>query len=488
MKLRIAVLTLALLAVATSAACATAPHLGTPEVITSFSGESDITGSSSTAGHGDAYVVFHRVIGRNIYSVVHRDDHGHAHAFDIPTPSGTYPQAIRLVALEAGGGMAIWDETVTQSVLERSWTADGRLGPVHPVMSHVQTYDNAGFGGPRWRVRADGAGTVVVATTGLPPTDLAKVIATVRDPGGRFSPEQELSRPIPLALDQLAISPIAADGTVAISWAPESGGAAGTRAIRNGRATTFGAPAPWPFTPEIGLTATNRTILADDGSGITISERVARLCLCIRPRVFSWNGGVRVLAFQHADRTTGESGGWYIARAGADGVFDGAVKATTNASSVPVRRARAGEIGFARFDTNTDNNLFRRHSRLVVVPFGTHVARSRRAPRLGFGTSSRLHGAHHLLVPVYCDRVCTVHGSAGAIGLLPITDFLGHRVDAVLEPFSVRYVRIVLAAGQKTVQASATARDDSGHRSSVQATFVRSKHLGVWCLSGASSC
>jgi len=195
-----------------------------------------------------------------------------------------------------------------------------------------------------------------------------------------------------------------------------------------------------------------------------------------------------VLAFQISSRATSlETGSWYVARPDARGVFDRAVKATENATSLPVRRARAGEVGFARFDTSTDNNLFRRHSRLVVVPFGAEVARSRRAPRLRFGTSARTTG-RRLLVPVYCDRVCRVHGSAGVAGPLAVTDFEGKRIDARLEPFTVAYLRVTLRAGREKVRVSARATDDARHRAAANARFLRSPRRGTWCIAGTSRC
>lgn len=482
MRLRVAVLTIALLGSTACQAAAAEPHLGTPEVITSFSGESNLIGSSSSEGHPDAYAVFHRVIGRNIYSVVHRDSRGHGHRFDIRNPGSSYPQAIELVGLEAGGGMAIWDDASTGRVLARHWTAGGELGATRVVLSQVATLDGAGFGTARWRARGDGRGTVVVATTGLGPTDAARVYASVRDPGGEFSARQELTRAGSPPAGRLDISPIAADGTVAVAWGPEYEDGTGARVTRAGRAASFGAPAAAPYVAPVGLTRANQTILADDGSPITISVRLARNCPCLRPHVFIWPTGARVLAFSVLN------GDWYVAAAGAGGVFYHSVRATTNEASLPVRRARPGEIGFARFDTNTDHGLFRQRSRLVVVPFGTRVARSRRAPRLAFGTFARLNRARHLLIPVYCDRACGMHGSSGRAGRLPITDARGTRIDASLEPFTVAYLRVRVPAGRTKVRVSAGAADDAGHRSNARATFVRGQRSGLWCLSQAPGC
>jgi hypothetical protein len=381
MRRRILACALALFGLGGAHAAAAGPHLGTPEVITSFGGESDLLSASSVAGHPDAYAVFHRKIGANVYSVVHRDIHGHAHRFDIHTPSGSFPQAVRLVAVEAGGGMAIWDESATQRVLARGWRSDGTLGATQVVLSQVTTIHSADNDTAQWRVRADGSGTVVVATTGASPHNLASVFAAVRDPGGAFGAPQELTPPgeIGIIQRQIAISPVAADGTVAIAWGPESGNGAGGRAIRSGRAARFGAPAAGPFTAEVGLSAANRSILGDDGTPITISARLARRCPCVRPQVLHWGGGARVLVFQvYGTEFARQLGSWYVAHPDKHGVFDGAVEATRNATSLPVRRTRSGEVGFARFDTSTDNGLFRQHSRLIVIPFGSRARAARR--------------------------------------------------------------------------------------------------------------
>jgi len=228
--------------------------------------------------------------------------------------------------------------------------------------------------------------------------------------------------------------------------------------------------------------------VADDGAPITITPKLGRLCPCINPHLFRWRGGASVLAFQTTTaRLNAPQGAWLVSYAGRDGVFDTAVPATDRPSSRPVRRATPGEIGFADFDTNADYNLVRQRARLVVVAFGPRVPASRRAPRLGFGTFARLN-AHRLLVPVFCDRVCGMHGSSGRVGRLSITDSQGRRVDADLEPFTVAYLRITVPAGRSQVRVTLGASDDAGHRAAKRATFVRGRRAGLWCRAGASSC
>jgi hypothetical protein len=174
-----------------AAAAAAAPHLGTPEVITST-----ITGTPT---------------------------------FDIPTTNNSFPMAIRLADLEDGGGMALWDDGANHRVLARSWSRDGTLGAPQSVLAQVMTANNVGFGSAQWEMSSDGAGTVVVATTGPTPEAAGRVFATLRDPGRQFGAPQELiPASEPAIIDrQILVSPIASGGTVAISWGP--GGARGAR-------------------------------------------------------------------------------------------------------------------------------------------------------------------------------------------------------------------------------------------------------------------
>jgi hypothetical protein len=487
MRLRSAICAVAFSGLIAPAAEARAPRLGTPEVITWFGGESNLLEASSVAGHPDAYAVFHRKIGANVYSVVHRDRRGHAHRFDIPTTRGSFPQAIRIVPLESGAGMALWDDSASARVLARAWTRDGRLGPSAVVLSGVTTVHSAENDSAQWRVRADGRGTVVVASSGAAPHDPASVLATVREPGGAFRPQQQLTPPGETGVlqRQIRISPIGGDGSVAVAWGPEYGDGPGGIAVRRGRAPAFDPPLPRAFESEVVLSARNRSVFAADGTPVAISARLARRCPCVRPQVFRW-GRTRVLAFQVYATSAGfELGTWYVARPDRSGVFDRAILATTNASSRPVRRKRAGELGFARFDTSTDSGLFRRRSRLIVIPFGARVPRSRRAARLRFGTYA-LANARRLLAPVYCDRVCRVRGTSRG-RRLRVTDSKGRRIDSRLEPFTVAYLRVPLGPGRRHVQVNAAALDDAARPSAARGTFLRSRRATLWCL-GRTRC
>ena len=225
-----------------------------------------------------------------------------------------------------------------------------------------------------------------------------------------------------------------------------------------------------------------------DGAPVAVSPRLAALCTCAAGHVFSWPDGTRALVFNRPGRY-GESGTWYVARAGEGETFDRADAATTNGSSSPVRRAQPGEVGFARFDTSTDDDLFKPFpfdSQLIVVPFGPDVPHSREAPVVSLGTFARSAGGH-LLVPVFCDRVCSPSAGTAGQARLPHTDSSGKRLAGPLEPFSVAYVRATLRTGQTAATIRVRATDNRRHRSATRSvTFRRLHRRGFWCARGAS--
>jgi hypothetical protein len=118
------------------------------------------------------------------------------------------------------------------------------------VLSHVTT----GTSGSEdetvpWRVRADGNGTVVVASTSDLPGKDGAVVAAIRDPGGRFDAQQELTPPSepPLYERQLSTAPIEADGSVEVAWDSGFGGGLGGRgrsAIASAGSSACGVSAP----------------------------------------------------------------------------------------------------------------------------------------------------------------------------------------------------------------------------------------------------
>src|SRR4051812_8827792 len=142
---------------------------------------------------------------------------------------------------------------------------------------------------------ADRAGTVAVATTGPVPDAAGRVFATVRDPGGQFGAPQELTPANePAIVDrEILVSPIASDGTVAVSWGPGDGDGLGGRAVRRARSARFDASMVVPFAFPLGLTKTNRSIVGAGATPITIDAGVAHFCPCRNTRVFTWSGEVR---------------------------------------------------------------------------------------------------------------------------------------------------------------------------------------------------
>lgn len=483
-RTRTVLLVLALLPAFAAPAASAADRLGTPEVLMRFGLEGFVQSSFSAEGHGEAFAAFHRRIGANVYTVAYRTAGGRLGRFDLPGTRLSFPQAIRFVALEDGATMALWDDTAGRRVLGRAWTADGDLGPLEVVLRDVNVVHSADNETAQWQVRSDRAGTVVVASTGAAPNDKASVLATVRDPGAGFGPARLLwagGEP-ELYQRQVRISPIAADGTFLVAWGPEYGDGAGGRAIRPGRAATFGPASPARFVADRGLSAATPSAVLRDGEPVVLAPELARRCPCLQAAVLRWPG-VRRLAVLLPARSDDElpAHEWFVARPGPDGAFGAPRRATRTAGAKPVRGARPGEVGFARFDTETDFTLFRSRSRLIVMPFGPRVPRSRRAPVLHFGTTATRRGKH-LLVPVYCDRVCTVRGRSAAGNRLRVVAFRGTTTRATREPFDVVHLRVPLRPGAGRVAVTASATDDARHtrRRSVGFTRERQGRSTVW--------
>lgn len=469
------------LAVAAPAAARAAPRLGTPAYVTTLPGESNFITSDSTFGHPDAYAIFSSELGRNVESVVHVDDRGRPHRFVVGTSRTWQPEGVRLFPIEGGGGMALWDDGRAHEVRARTWGPGGTEGPVQVALAGVDVVFAAEGDGPEWRARAGGDGTVVVASTGAPPRDTGSVLAAVREPGGAFGPPQELTPPGATGLFQrpLAISPVGADGSVAVSWGDGSAGVA----RRTGRGP-FGPPEAQPFGEQPRLSPTNRTAPAADGTPVTVSAAVAALCPCPPPHLLTWGDGTRVLAVQVFSRPTtfpvGELGGWYVARPGAGGAFDAPVKATDDGSVVAMRATRPGEVAFAKLDTEADFGLFRREARLERIPFGPDVPRSRQAPRTGFGAYGVV-SRGHLFLPVFCDRVCSVDVRDARFRRLPLAEPGVGAASRRLEPFTVVYASVPLPQ-HSPVRLRVGAVDNAGHRRAIGGTYVRGGR-GQWCLS-----
>lgn len=484
MRTRTLLPSLLLLLLTPGVAAAKPARLGTPEVLAAFSGESDLIGSSSAPGHGDAYAVFHRIIGKNLYTVIYADEGGHQHRFDLPTSAASFPEAVRLVPLQDGAGMAVWDDDASGRVLARTWTRGGVLGPEQTVLSGVDTVGSGDNDYAKWVLRDDGRGTVAVATVGARPEAAAAVVAAVRDPGGDFGAQQVLDpggQPGAYDSRSVLLTPIDPDGSLTVSWSQLGlDGSPGGAARRVGRAAGFVPADPAAFSIPAPSARGGRELTGPDGRTIALTARLAGLCPCLRPQVFTWPSGAAVLAFQRYDGRTRFSRSWYVARGDGRGSFDRAARATIRAAASPVRRSHPGEVGFASFDTETDYQLFHRRSRLTVVPFGPAVPRSRRAPRVEIGTAAPTHG-RYVRVPISCDRVCTVTVRGARGRRLPLTGFAGPRLPARVEPFTVVYARVHLGDGQDRLRVRVLARDDAGHRARAGASFRRSSRpLADW--------
>jgi hypothetical protein len=298
--------------------------------------------------------------------VLHQDAAGRWKRFPI---SGR-PEGVRVVVLEDGGGLAAWD--AGSEVLVRRWDAKGAVSAPRAVLHSISPTWYGDFDAAEWQLVADRHGTVVIASSGDRATAPGAIVATVRDPGGDFGPQQQIGQvdPEPGIGDEpsLDLSPIAPDGSVAVRWAlhgygpgnfsvaDESG-----HAVRVGRAASFGPPQPPPGPPAGNVlgrpqpgTSALLAVQAAQSATVRVGPGVLALCRrasggCDAPRLFRWHG-TAVIAVQAMSCNPcvdfALAGSWYLARVADGGVFDHAVLATRDAGAQPVRTSRAGIVAF----------------------------------------------------------------------------------------------------------------------------------------------
>ncbi|MDX6715412.1 MAG: hypothetical protein QOH30_1970 [Baekduia sp.] len=353
------------------AAPARSPGLGAPvKLPIRVPASSRVVSAVSAAGHGPALVTAQAKGAHSITTVLHQDRGGTWRRF---TVLGR-PQAVRLALLEDGSGLAAFDQGNT--VVVRRWSARGTVGAPQVVLRSVQTTWEGDFVTAEWQLSAGRDGTVAIASSGDATSTAGAIYATVRDPGGAFSPQQQVTpeavSPPVFGAPDLAVAPIAAGGSVIVRWAPHGNGGPGDvrsstdlgYAVRAGRATTFGPPQAPPGPAPVadlstGLAATTPTpltVAADQSSTVRVGRGVVALCArasggCSSPQLFTW-GGRRAIAFNarscHDCVDAAVYGSWYVARSGAGGVVDHPVLATRDASAVPVRSAARGVVAFAQ--------------------------------------------------------------------------------------------------------------------------------------------
>ena len=388
--------------------------------------------------------------------VAYRRGSGAWHGFAIVPPAA----AVRVAAFDDGSGMAAWDADA--SVLARSWDAHGVLGPVQTVLRGVQTVWDGDFSAPEWLLQADRRGTAVLASAG---SAVPGVHAAIRDPGGAFGVQQLVA---PLSVEDganddphLSISPIAADGGLALTWG-RHGNPPGAwrasdetgRALRPGRAAGFGPPqAPTggdPAPASTGLAASRlhtaplrETLVGAAQSAVArVGADVVRLCHraargCATPIRLDWPHAHR-LVIATLRRCCGASpaiASWHVARADARGVFRRPVIVPGMGDADLV--VRGPQPGAAEFVVTSAVPLFGR-SAAYLVPFGA-VAPARRQ-RLAIDPFAVLRRGR-LLVDARCLAACTVSATAQALGP-------GHhpmRPGVVVDPATLRRLPARLA-------------------------------------------
>jgi hypothetical protein len=244
------------------------------------------------------------------------------------------PENVRLAP-----GLAVWDQG--DAVYVRTWTPAGALAPARPVLTGVQTAWEQDFSGPAWDLTADDAGTVVLAAPGK---TAGGILATYRDPGQEFVAPQRVAdyapAPTPAQAPRIALSPVAADGSVTLGWAePTAYWPGHLIAVRPPRGA-FGPPQPGP---------PDSNAVADPGTAtVRLSAQINRLCNtpdggCTGFKLFRWDDGRELLAFT-VDR---DGNPWYTATRQADGRFANPVRVYRDSALRPLWTPVPGRLAFA---------------------------------------------------------------------------------------------------------------------------------------------
>lgn len=217
---------------------------------------------------------------------MHRDSSGRWRRLSVERPRFA---STRVVAIEQDAFMLLWDDGT--SVRTRIVRPNGTLEPEQVALVDATLVWVGDFEASLWQVRADGRGTVVVAsrTATVPSVSGGGVIAAIREPGGVFGPQQTLHPAEPTtnnAQAAVAISPIAPDGTVSVGWdlqdwsvEPQRGlNGPWRQATRTAREAAFGeasAPSTGPFGTPVDIEGPQTDA---QGRIITVGNDVVRLC------------------------------------------------------------------------------------------------------------------------------------------------------------------------------------------------------------------
>jgi hypothetical protein len=482
------------------ATSAQADRLGAPVGIPSPVGAaSNIVAGTSGEGQGTAIVT--RRYNPDRTDVLHQSATGRWRSFAI----AGRPQAVRVALLENGGGLVAWDEG--ESVMVRTWDRAGIPGPLFPVLQNIDTTWEGDIETAQWQLSADAHGTVAIVSSGA--RDAASpdgVYATVRDPGGAFSPQQLVAAIDPHVEGgpddlNLAVSPIAPGGGVSVRWGLHGSGFPGTigvghefgHAERAGAGVAFGPPSSSP-SPAPGVTLrdvarsapTPLDVPADQSRSVRVGAGVVALCSggsgCDTPRLLTW-GGTRALAINVLSCPqcgAPELGRWYVARADARGVFDHPVLATRNAAAVPIRGGQAGVVLFAQVPFDP---LFGAADRVLAVPFGRIAAPRRQTAYLG--TRSTFPRGR-LIVEAGCRVGCRLSATATVlhggrpgrphrVGTTRAPLTAGALASRTLEPLTGAFVTVdpALTAGARRVRVAVTARQRGARDVTVSRVFRR---------------
>ena len=124
-------------------------------------------------------------------SVEHQDVKGKWHRFRFDGLT----LGARLVPLEDGGGMAVWQNA--SSIYAQRWHRGGSTDVPQTVLTGVADLGYASHGGtyyPQWDLSFDRHGAVVIAGVGQPGASAGAIYAVTREPGGASARHRSFAR------------------------------------------------------------------------------------------------------------------------------------------------------------------------------------------------------------------------------------------------------------------------------------------------------
>jgi hypothetical protein len=418
------------------------------------------------AGHPTAFL--------NATSVMHQDAKGRWHRFRF---DGLTTGA-RLVPLEDGGGMLVWQNA--SSILVRRWHRDGTTEAPQTVLSGVADPGYASHEGsdyPQWDLSFDRRGAVVIVGVAPPGPSAGAIYAVSRGPDGSFGAPQVVRAPDPApsfsyttdSLPLIRVSPLAPDGSVSVRWDWPDGL---RRATRTGLEGGFDAPVP-----DSPSAVDASTVYTVDSRAIRLAADVVAACAHDHgscggegARLYAWAGAPSQLLLRvQADDSFSR---FLIARRGPDGRYRDPRPAP---AGMPIWSTKRGVIDWWQI---VPGDYAGHGGGLYRVPFGMAPRRTPRVLVDGTGEA----GDGRVSVQVRCDQPCrlqtTVRSLSGSRSV--------RRTSAVAKAaFTGVSLTSRVPAGATQLQVTVAARAHG--RSAQTIAVLRRSAPGQWLVTSTST-